>query len=282
MSSYKHLTCRVLAIAVAASATAALAQPLTRYPMLGVSGGVGAPLRLAEASDGVARGIVSTRRGLNMSLPVRRNFLGVPPELMFSIGLVDIVSDYELAIERLPNYPYHVGRNSSPIVIGSMSLLRPIWRSTPTSETSPQWSLRAGPTGGARLTVTNEASSTYCVYGEGIPLNLACPPNDPTIYATQGNYKSFILNAGLAAVGDYAFTTPNDFFTGRVGLMASYYPIRVDQFRTVVRHRDRPFDGLQRWNRSSVEVFCQIHLSGKVARAYRRNHAERFEDEPGA
>ena len=64
--------------------------------------------------------------------------------------------------------------------------------------------------------------------------------------------------------------------------MASYYPIRVDQFRTVVLHRDRPFDGLQRWSRSSVEVFFQIHLSGKVARAYRRNHAERFEDEPGA
>ncbi len=251
------------------------AQALDRYPMIGASGGLGLPLRLAEPSSGVAKGVLSLSRGVNISVPLAKPVFGAKPELMLSGHFVDIISKFQFdtpTFARPGSYDY----NLNPVLLANAALLWRLWSSKP--QRFNRWSFKAGAIGGIRATIGREITSCYQLPTTFVSTD--CSEGDPETYAYQRNYESFILNLGVASAFDYSFISKNGFFAGRLGLLLNYYPLKVDQFKTVVRHQFRPYDGLVRWNRSSSELFFQFHLNGKIIGEYLRNNKQRFEDEP--
>lgn len=257
-----------------------LAQPLSRYPMMGVSGGVGLPLALKEPSKGVARGITTVSRGVTISVPFSRSIFNQYPELFLEGILVDQVTDYQLEADRWRGDLKSM-RLLSPSIVANLHMAWRVWASDPSLNSHSLWSVKLGPTLGTRLTYLEEITSCMAL-SDGIPLLTSCGPENPDRYAWQQNEGGFFINAGATGMLDYTFTSRNDFFTGRVGLMASYYPFKVDQYRVTVLHKTMPYDGLVRWNRSSAELFFQFHLNGKMVRNYLIGNPDRFTNEPRA
>lgn len=261
-------------VALIVCGSVAQAQPLNRYPMFGVFGGLSMPLDFSPAGRSVAQNVPSVPVGISMSIPIAKPILRQEIELMLKLGLINTNVRYTAHQVGKPAAEYESTLINS-LVLAQGNMLARVFKMGSFYKGLGQVELKCGL--GLVLSPLQLDQSLSCHTIDAPSSD--CPREAPYVYFRYVNVNSFPLDpAALLMIGAIR-TTKKDYVQFRYGVTVDAFPFTPQKYDVIIRHAENPFDGTVRLNRSSAQLFLQMHISQKGLKAWKEKQQQNFQYE---
>ena len=117
----------------------------------------------------------------------------------------------------------------------------------------------------------------FAALGRGNPtcltfINLGrCSISQELTYLEADNTTSFRLDPSLAIrLTKLSRLGSNKRVALRYGLLGDLHPVALNNIHSIIKHDTMPFDGVVKWNRSSLQLMIQLSIAKKETDAAKK------------